>query len=95
MVRCYEEERSRGLKLKTGGVRRKDICGADDRVFTGWWLFKRTSILQLAHVCTAHRVVTSELAGVDQSSLSTELKFQHISSRYFLLGFISIHMGQT
>ena len=72
MVRCYEEERSRGLKLKTGGLRRKDIFGADDRVFTGWWLFKCASILQLAHACTAHRVVTSELPAADQRTTASQ-----------------------
>ena len=66
MILWYDEERFRGLKPKTRGVHRNDICGADDRVFTGWWLFKCTSILQLAHACTAYRVVTPELSAVDQ-----------------------------
>ena len=32
-------------------------------------------------------------SGSENSSLSVELKFQHISSIYFLLGFISVHVS--
>ena len=72
MILWYDEKRFRGLKLKTRGVHRKDICGADDQVLTGWWLFKCTSILQLAHARTAHRAVTSELSAVDQRTAASQ-----------------------